>query len=367
MLKPLVLKYEQAAEIEKIAYEKGFFVGVEYHKRFDRRSLMAKRSCELKHFGEFVMGEAKLIEPYYYRSSNFQNWFTCDKTDPFVYIGCHYVDLVYFITGLKPVSVSVSGIKGKFPNGNEGYMWANGRVRFENNAILSVIDGLGYPDQAAGIKFLVGNSKSKIRNYIWIRRSTPMSRTLTFHIFRYNPQDSDSQPHMEDFQVEETDSLTLYLDPEPHREEQDSSLQFDFCCRAGICGSWAMMVNGRPDLACHTKTKDLPAEITLLPLPVFKLVGDLSVDTGTWFRGMNEQVQSWIHTDKVLDPTAPEERMDNRLAKRSTNWSAVWNAVVVWPPAAPPTWAGFYRGRGAEPDGPVHAGPPGPASGAGVL
>jgi D-galacturonate reductase len=149
-VKPLVLRYEQAAEIEKIAFEKGLFVGVEYHKRFDRRSLMAKRSCELKQFGEFVMGEAKLIEPYYYRSSNFQNWFTSDKTDPFVYIGCHYVDLVYFITGLKPVEVSVSGIKGKFPNGNECYMWANGRVRFENNAILSVIDGLGYPDQAAG-------------------------------------------------------------------------------------------------------------------------------------------------------------------------------------------------------------------------
>jgi D-galacturonate reductase len=149
-VKPLVLKYEQALEIEKIAYKKGLFVGVEYHKRFDRRSLMAKRSFGLKQFGEFVMGEAKLIEPYYYRSSNFQNWFTCDKTDPFVYIGCHYVDLVYFITGLKPVDVSVSGIKGKFPNGNEGYMWANGRVRFENNAILSVIDGLGYPDQAAG-------------------------------------------------------------------------------------------------------------------------------------------------------------------------------------------------------------------------
>ncbi len=149
-VKPLVLKYEQAVEIEKTAYERGLFVGVEYHKRFDRRSLMAKRGCELKQFGEFVIGEAKLIEPYYYRSSNFQNWFTCDKSDPFVYIGCHYVDLVYFITGLKPVEVSVSGIKGKFPNGNEAYMWANGRVRFENNAILSVIDGLGYPDQAAG-------------------------------------------------------------------------------------------------------------------------------------------------------------------------------------------------------------------------
>lgn len=149
-VKPLVLKYEQTVEIEKIALEKGLFIGVEYHKRFDRRSLMAKRGYQLGQFGEFVMGEAKMIEPYLYRSSNFQNWFTCDKTDPFVYVGCHYIDLVCFITGLKPVEVSVSGIKGKFPNGNEGYMWANGRVRFENGAILSVTDGLGYPDAGAG-------------------------------------------------------------------------------------------------------------------------------------------------------------------------------------------------------------------------
>jgi D-galacturonate reductase len=149
-VKPLVLRYEQAVEIEKTALEKGLFIGVEYHKRFDRRSLIARRSYSLGHFGEFVMGEAKLIEPYFYRSSNFQNWFTCDKTDPFVYIGCHYVDLVYFITGLRPAEISVSGIRGKFPNGNEGYIWTQGRVKFENSAILSVINGLGYPDQAAG-------------------------------------------------------------------------------------------------------------------------------------------------------------------------------------------------------------------------
>jgi len=165
-VKPLVLKYEQTVEIEKIALEKGLFIGIEYHKRFDRRSLVAKRNYEAKQFGEFVMGEAKMIEPYFYRSSNFQNWFTCDKTDPFVYVGCHYVDLVYFITGLKPVEISVSGIKGKFPNGNEGYMWANGRVRFENNSLLSIIDGLGYPDQGAGSNeqnlemFFEGNNKS---------------------------------------------------------------------------------------------------------------------------------------------------------------------------------------------------------------
>ncbi|HNT88945.1 MAG TPA: hypothetical protein PKL84_13865, partial [Candidatus Hydrogenedentes bacterium] len=64
--------------------------------------------------------------------------------------GCHYVDLVYFITGLRPTAVSVTGVKGRFPNGNEGYLWANGRVIFENGAVLSVIDGLGYPDEGAG-------------------------------------------------------------------------------------------------------------------------------------------------------------------------------------------------------------------------
>ncbi|MEK7678293.1 MAG: Gfo/Idh/MocA family oxidoreductase [Verrucomicrobiota bacterium] len=149
-VKPLVLKYEHAHEIEQLARDKGLFVGVEYHKRFDRRSLMAKRHYALGHFGEFALGEAKLIEPYYYRHSNFQNWFTCDQTDPFVYVGCHYVDLVYFITGLKPVALSVSGVKGRFPNGNEGYLWSNGRVRYENGALLSVTDGLGYPDDAAG-------------------------------------------------------------------------------------------------------------------------------------------------------------------------------------------------------------------------
>ena len=149
-VKPLVLKYEQAIKVRDTAYERGLFVGIEYHKRFDRRSLIAKRDYAAGRFGEFVMGEAKMIEPYLYRHSNFQNWFTVDQTDPFVYVGCHYVDLVCFISGLRAAEVSVVGVKRAFPNGNEGYMWANGRVTFENGAVLSLTDGLGYPDDGAG-------------------------------------------------------------------------------------------------------------------------------------------------------------------------------------------------------------------------
>lgn len=149
-VKPLVLKYDQAVELENEARERGCFIGVEYHKRFDRRALLARKHYRAGDLGEFALGESKLIEPYFYRHSNFQNWFTCENTDPFVYVGCHYVDLVCFITGLKPAEVSVTGRKGIFPNGKEGYMWTNGRIVFENGAILSVNNGLGYPDDSAG-------------------------------------------------------------------------------------------------------------------------------------------------------------------------------------------------------------------------
>ena len=143
-----------------------------------------------------------------------------------------------------------------------------------------------------------------------------MGRQLTFNIFRCNPQDPASIPHMDVFRLEETQSLTLFIALNKIRETQDPSLMFDFCCRAGVCGSWGMVINGRPGLACHTKTKDLPATVTLLPLPFFKLVGDLSVDTGAWFRDMYQRVESWIHTDKAFDPAAKEDRMDNDTAEK---------------------------------------------------
>jgi len=143
-----------------------------------------------------------------------------------------------------------------------------------------------------------------------------MSRQLEFDIFRYNPQDKGSVPHMQTFVLDETENMTLFIALNRLREEQDPGLIFDFCCRAGICGACAMVVNGRPRLACQTKTVDLPEQITLLPLPVYRLIGDLSVDTGSWFREMYQTTESWIHTNKTFDPTALEERMENEVAEQ---------------------------------------------------
>jgi D-galacturonate reductase len=149
-VKPLVLTAREAEVIAKEAFERGLVVGIEYHKRFDDRSLMARRRYRAGMFGEFRLGTACLLEKWYYRHSNFQNWCTTENSDAFTYIGCHYVDLVHFITGLEPVSVSVYGLRDRYPNGNEGFLWTDARVIWSNGACLNVQNALGFPDEAPG-------------------------------------------------------------------------------------------------------------------------------------------------------------------------------------------------------------------------
>lgn len=145
--------------------------------------------------------------------------------------------------------------------------------------------------------------------------STAATRKLKFEIFRFNPEDPRSEPRMETFELEETPFMSLNIALNKIREQQDPSLQFDFVCRSAICGSCGMMVNGRPSLACKTLTSQLEETIRLHPLPAFRLVGDLSVDTGSWFRGMAERIKGWIEEKQPFDPEAVEERMDDDLAQ----------------------------------------------------
>ena len=143
----------------------------------------------------------------------------------------------------------------------------------------------------------------------------PNARRLSFEIFRFNPEQPEVAPHMDTFEIDERPYMTLYMALNEIRETQDSGLQFDFACRSAICGSCGMMVNGRPALGCRTLTGDLPETIRLHPLPAFKLIGDLSVDTGTWFRGMAERTEAWIHEQQPFDANAAETRMSDDIAQ----------------------------------------------------
>lgn len=237
VVKPLVQTFAQAEEIASLAYKKGLVVGVEYHKRFDYRNLMARKTYREGRLGEFRLAQAQMIEPYYYRDSNFQNWCTCEYSDMFTYVGCHYVDLIAFITGLKPVSVSVYGIVDDYPNGNEGFLWTDGRVLWENGASLSVVDALGYPNAAAG-----GNAQGLT---MWCQGSK--DATLLVHQDQYRGvkhsyEAAGDQP-----------GDTVYAEPNPDYYQLlalggegltpagygHRSVEFIIraCCRVGLAGS----------------------------------------------------------------------------------------------------------------------------------
>ncbi|ABS10080.1 fumarate reductase iron-sulfur subunit [Shewanella baltica] len=140
-------------------------------------------------------------------------------------------------------------------------------------------------------------------------------RQLTFNIFRYDPQEPNDKPKMVRYQLTETPGMTVFIALNKLREEQDTSMQFDFVCRAGICGSCAMVINGFPTLACRTLTAKYPkGEITLMPLPGFELIGDLSVNTGKFMRELAERLKLWLHpkangisVHRLEDPMDPDE------------------------------------------------------------
>jgi fumarate reductase iron-sulfur subunit len=140
-------------------------------------------------------------------------------------------------------------------------------------------------------------------------------RVLKFHIFKYNPLDKNDTPKMKTYELEEADGMTIFVALNFIRDKIDHTLQFDFVCRAGICGSCAMVINGKPTLACKTLTTSfLDGEITLLPLPIFKLIGDLSVDTANWMKDMTKDIESWIHRSQEEDITKIEKPMDPDVA-----------------------------------------------------
>ena len=142
-----------------------------------------------------------------------------------------------------------------------------------------------------------------------------MSRTLTFSIFRHNPRDPASTPRVENYQLTEAAGMTLFIALNQIRENQAPDLNFDFVCRAGVCGSCAMLINGRPGLACRTLTQTLPEQITLYPLPGFALIADLSVNTGIWMREMAERLQTWVHGHDDPDVDAMETPMEGSSQK----------------------------------------------------
>jgi succinate dehydrogenase / fumarate reductase iron-sulfur subunit len=88
-------------------------------------------------------------------------------------------------------------------------------------------------------------------------------------------------------------------------------ITYDANCLEEICGSCAMLINGKARMACSALVDKLNgdgnATITLAPLSKFPVVRDLSVDRSVLFENL-KAVKAWVPIDGTYDlGTGPKQ------------------------------------------------------------
>ena len=125
-------------------------------------------------------------------------------------------------------------------------------------------------------------------------------------IRRFNPE-ADEEPHWEDYRVdaEPTDRVLDLL----HQVKwfQDGTLTFRRSCAHGVCGSDAMLINGRNRLACEYLVRDAGSRISVEAIRGMPLVKDLLVDLdGFWEK--YKQVMPFLVNDEEVPADGRERR-----------------------------------------------------------
>jgi len=97
---------------------------------------------------------------------------------------------------------------------------------------------------------------------------------INVKIFRYDPS-KDGKPRYQVYKVPLLQNMSVLGVLNYIYEEQDSSLAYYASCRFGRCGGCTLLVNGTARLACLTPASE---EMTIEPLPGYKVIKDLVVD-----------------------------------------------------------------------------------------
>jgi succinate dehydrogenase / fumarate reductase iron-sulfur subunit len=144
---------------------------------------------------------------------------------------------------------------------------------------------------------------------------------ITFEIQRFDPE-KDSSPHIQDFELELAPESRVLDGLVYIKTYMDGGLGFRKSCAHGICGSDAMLIDGKERLACKTLLRDLGAaegsRIRIEPLKGLPLQRDLMVDQEKFFAayrsvkpflineepvGQKERRQGQAEREAIDDPT----------------------------------------------------------------
>lgn len=106
---------------------------------------------------------------------------------------------------------------------------------------------------------------------------------VTFSIQRFDPT-KDDRPYRKEYTVDVEPTFRVLDCLDKIKWEIDGSVAYRRSCSHGICGSDAMMINGKNLLACQILVKDLKKRFVKIdPIPSLPIIKDLVVDMDDFF------------------------------------------------------------------------------------
>src|SRR5215468_10697857 len=112
-----------------------------------------------------------------------------------------------------------------------------------------------------------------------------------------------SRPHWEEFVVPYRPNMNVIsalmdiaANPVTRDGKATTPITYDSNCLEEICGSCAMLVNGRARMACSALIDNLEQPVKLEPFSKFPVVRDLAVDRSVLFENL-KTVKAWVPID----------------------------------------------------------------------
>src|SRR5438552_18465594 len=130
-------------------------------------------------------------------------------------------------------------------------------------------------------------------------------KTLLFKIKRQaNPK---AKPHWEEFELPWKPGMNVIsslmeiaANPFTRQGNPTTPITYDSNCLEDVCGSCAMLINGKARMACSALVDHLEKPIRLEPLSKFPVIRDLSVDRSVLFENL-KRVKAWVPVDGTYD------------------------------------------------------------------
>jgi succinate dehydrogenase / fumarate reductase iron-sulfur subunit len=139
---------------------------------------------------------------------------------------------------------------------------------------------------------------------------------FTLKLRRYDPQTGDA-PYWERFTVDLEPQLSVLDGILQAKARLDGSIGIRCSCRAAICGSCAVRINGQPGLACHTHLElaqrgARDGAIEVEPMGNMPVIKDLIVDMDAVHWSKIRRVTPWLINEEPIperEYLVPHENM----------------------------------------------------------